>query len=164
MPAPKAKKSRGMKKTVLMKTEESSLTVKPAAGASVESGLDVAALVPVPILVTNSPLRDNSLHSLNPVPAPVNFNFEETLRKISFDLPIAPETNQDYNTEPADREDGVVTSSLSVGGPECDPTSPKASEAIDDECDDTEEYVTLDTSVLALPSSIDTSWAAFPQN
>lgn len=161
IPAPKAKKSRGMKKSVSVKKEEPQKLPEPVSVAS----LDVAALVPVPVIAPNSPLRNNSLHSLKPVPVSINYNFEETVRRISFDLPIAPESNQDDKTETNDRDEEVDHSSMNVRD-EFEPckTSPKPSEAIDDECDDTEEYVTLDTSVLALPSAIDTSWATLSQN
>ena len=164
IPAPKAKKSRGMKKAAQVKKDEPQKQLE----ASVAS-LEVVALVPVPNIAPNSPLRNNSLHSLKPVPVSVNYNFEETLRRISFDLPIAPVSLQDDKAEANDndKDDEVDTSYMNVRD-EFDPceTSPKPSEAIDDECDDTEEYVTLDldTSVLALPSAIDTSWATHSQN
>ena len=160
IPAPKAKKSRGMKKAVSVKKE-----VPQKVPESSVSSLDVAALVPVPIIAPSSPLRNNSLHSLKPVPVSVNYNFEETARRISFDLPIAPEFRQDDKDETNDKDEEVDNCSMNVRD-EFEPckTSPKPSEAIDDECDDTEEYVTLDTSVLALPSAIDTSWATLSQN
>ena len=143
-----------------MEKEERKIERQKPPEPSVSGSLEVAALVPVPVMAPNSPLRNNSLHSLNPVPVSVNYNLEETLRRISFDLPIAPESHQDKKTEPNDTDDGMNVRD------EFDPceTSPKPSEAIDDECDDTEEYVTLDTSILALPSTIDTSWATPSHN
>jgi len=47
-----------------------------------------------------------------------------------------------------------VLTDLPAPDPEPGDTSPKPSEAIDDECD----FVTLDSSVYALPSSFETSW------
>ena len=89
--------------------------------------------VPGPVLVThsNSPMRqENSLHNLTNTN---NIDLHFDLDKISFDLPIYTDDGQDdFYCE----------------------TSPKPSEAIDDE----DDFVTLDTSVLALPSSIQTVW------
>ena len=139
---------------------------KPKTPEASVASLDVAALVPVSAIVPNSPLRNSSLHSLKPVS--VDFNFDETLRRISFDLPIAyntsqhPDTrHQDDKADNNDKEDEGMNVRDEFDSCE---TSPKPSEAIDDECDDAEEYVTLDTSVLALPSAIDTSWATYSQN
>ena len=101
--------------------------------ATVEEEEDDDILLPVPVpgpvLVThsNSPLRqEDSLHNLT---NNIDLNFD--LDKICFDLPVYTDNN-DFDCE----------------------TSPKPSEAIDDE----DDYVTLDTSVLALPSSIQTVW------
>lgn len=152
IPAPKAKKSRGLVK-------KAGPVKKPKTPEAAVASLDVAALVPLPHIVPNSPLRNSSLHSLKPVS--VDFNFDETLRRISFDLPIASDSHQDNKEDPNDKEDEVMN--VRDEFDTCE-TSPKPSEAIDDECDDTEEYVTLDTSVLALPSAIDTSWATYSQN
>ena len=132
---------------------------KPKTPEAAVASLDVAALVPLPHIVPNSPLRNSSLHSLKPVS--VDFNFDETLRRISFNLPIASDSHQDNKEDPNDKEDEGMN--VRDEFDTCE-TSPKPSEAIDDECDDTEEYVTLDTSVLALPSAIDTSWATYSQN
>ena len=113
-----------------------------------EDGLqDVAALVPVPVQVTNSPLRDNSLHSLNHVPS-LNFDLDNTFRSINL---LQPLSNITVSTDPTEFSDLLDADTTDV----CE-TSPKPSEAIDDEYDDADEYVTLDTSVLALPSAFET--------
>ena len=76
-------------------------------------------------------------------------------------VPVTPATDQedtvDWDLETITSFDLLpvhVLTDLPAPDPEPGDTSPKPSEAIDDECD----FVTLDSSVYALPSSIETSW------
>jgi len=112
---------------------------------------DVPALVPVPGHVTNSPLRDNMLHSLNnatpTVPDGISYDLDKTLATISLEIPPISSESSFYAFN--DTNVNVSSSEISY---QCE-TSPKPSEAIDDEYD----YVTLDSSAYALPSSFDTS-------
>ena len=106
-------------------------------------------LVPVPVAMSNSPAREYSLQSLNEVPHNFDLDFDSTLQSISLEVPV------NINIPPV-----VATKSASTFEHEFFETkfdqheiSPKPSEAIDDEYD----YVTLDSSVFALPTSIETS-------
>jgi len=148
IPAPKARKSSGR----IRKQDDGEDDVHDVPDSAMvdvgEDGLqDVAALVPVPVQVTNSPLRDNSLHSLNHVPS-LNFDLDNTFRSINL---LQPLSNITVSTDPTEFSDLLDADATDV----CE-TSPKPSEAIDDEYDDADEYVTLDTSVLALPSAFET--------
>ena len=117
-------------------------------------------LVPVPAAVINSPLRDKTLISLNDT----HYDLDRTLASLSFDLPISSDT---VSTAPVSTNDTVSTNLLpsltAAAASETDTdltryeTSPKPSEAIDDEFDDEGDYVTLDCSNYALPSAIVTS-------
>ena len=69
-------------------------SVKDEDGASVQdSDSDllgaVEALIPVPVLITNSPLRGNCLQSLNEVPDSYDIDLESTLKTIKFELPTS---------------------------------------------------------------------------
>ena len=100
-------------------------------------------LVPVPTPVINSPLRDKTLISLNDS----HYDLDTTLATINFDLPISTASKN------------VSSNLLPCLTTESDPdltryeTSPKPSEAIDEECD----YVTVDCTNYALPAAIVTS-------
>ena len=162
-PAPKAKKSLSVetgRKSTRMKDEEE--------GDGGQSDLlgRVEALIPVPVLITNSPLRGNSLHSLNEVPHSYDIDLDSTLQTFKFDLP--PSSDTDLSLPPAniviasptgaDHLDNHLDQnnfSNELREPELElyETSPKPSDAIDEEYD----YVTVDSSVLALPSSFETS-------
>ena len=122
----------------------------------------VEALIPVPVIITNSPLRGNSLHSLNEVPHSYDIDLDSTLQTFKFDL--AP-TDTDLSLPPAnivivtpaatdhvDNEQNNFSNELREPELEMFETSPKPSDAIDDE----DDYVTVDSSVLALPSSFET--------
>ena len=123
----------------------------------------VPALVPVPhLMVTNSPLRDSSLQSLDPAPV---YDLDSSLHNLSSSLilhhqPLAvsssdltqPLSNITVTTAPTEFSDLLDPSdSADI----CE-TSPKPSEAIDDAYDDEYDYVTVDCSVHALPSSFET--------
>lgn len=157
-PAPKAKKSLSVetgRQSTRMKDEEE--------GDGGQSDLlgRVEALIPVPVLITNSPLRGNSLHSLNEVPHSYDIDLDSTLQTFKFDLPPSdtdlslPPANI-VIVSPADQADNDHNNfSNELREPELEmfETSPKPSDAIDEEHD----YVTVDSSVLALPSSFETS-------
>ena len=127
----------------------------------------VEALIPVPVLITNSPLRGNCLHSLNEVPQSYDIDLESTLQTFKFDL---PPSDTDLSLPPAnivimspaaatdhlDNDQNNFANELREPELEMFETSPKPSDAIDEEYD----YVTLDSSVLALPSSFETSSSA----
>lgn len=128
-PSPKAKKS-----------------VKLDNSLGQETNVLGQVLVPVPVAMSNSPAREYSLQSLNEVPHNFNVDFDSTLQSISLEVPV------NINIPPV-----VATKSASNFEHEFEfdqhEISPKPSEAIDDEYD----YVTLDSSVFALPTSIETS-------
>ena len=122
-------------------------------GIGQESNVLGQVLVPVPVAMSNSPAREYSLQSLNEVPHNFDVDFDSTLQSISFEVPV------NINIPPV-----VATKSASNFEHELFETeldqheiSPKPSEAIDDEYD----YVTLDSSVFALPTSIETSIESF---
>ena len=160
-PAPKAKKS------VQTGRKSPSVTVEDSRGQDSDSDLlgAVEALLPVPILITNSPLRGNCLQSLNEVPDSLDIDLDSTLQTIKFQLQTSdtalslPPAN--FVIVPQSASDDVDNdqnnSSYELREPELElfETSPKPSDAIDDEYD----YVTVDSSVLALPSSFETSSA-----
>ena len=126
----------------------------------------VQALIPVPVLITNSPLRGNCLHSLNEAPHPhlsYDIDLDSTLQTLKFDL---PPSDTDLSLPPAnivivsqaapdhvDNDHSHFSNELREPELEMFETSPKPSDAIDEEYD----YVTVDSSVLALPSSFETS-------
>ena len=123
----------------------------------------VEALIPVPVIITNSPLRGNCLHSLNEVPHSYDIDLDSTLQTFKFDL---PPTDTDLSLPPAnivivpeaatdhlDNDHNNFSHELREPELEMFETSPKPSDAIDEEHD----YVTVDSSVLALPSSFETS-------
>ena len=159
-PAPKAKKSLSVetgRKSTRMKDEEE------ADGGQSDLLGRVEALSPVPVIITNSPLRGNCLHSLNEVPHSYDIDLESTLQTFKFDL---PPSDTDLSLPPAnivivspaaadhlDHEQNNFSNELREPELEMFETSPKPSDAIDEEYD----YVTVDSSVLALPSSFETS-------
>ena len=106
-------------------------------------------LVPVPVAMTNSPAREYSLQSLNEVPHNFDVDFESTLQSINLDVPVV------INIPPMSATNYVshAENELSEKKSNQHDISPKPSEAIDDEHD----YVTLDSSFFALPSSIETT-------
>lgn len=123
----------------------------------------VQALIPVPVLMTHSPLRGNCLQSLNEVPDSYDIDLDSTLQTIKFDLLTSdtaltlPPANfvivPQSATDDADNDQNNVSNELREPDFEMFETSPKPSDAIDDE----DDYVTVDSSVLALPSSFETS-------
>ena len=124
----------------------------------------VEALIPVPVLITNSPLRGNCLQSLNEVPhSSYDIDLDSTLQTFTFAL---PPSDTDLSLPPAnivivsqadadhvDNDHNNFSNELREPELEMFETSPKPSDAIDEEHD----YVTVDSSVLALPSSFETS-------
>ena len=162
IPAPKAKKSLSVatgRKSTRLKDEEE--------GDGGQSDLlgKVQALIPVPVLITNSPLRGNCLQSLNEVPhSSYDIDLESTLQTFKFTLPPSdtdlslPPANivivsEAPTTDPVDNDHNNFSNELREPELEMFETSPKPSDAIDEEYD----YVTVDSSVLALPSSFETS-------
>lgn len=120
----------------------------------------VPALVPVPhLLVTNSPLRDSSLQSLDPVPV---YDLDSSLHSLSSSLILHHQPMASNLSQPL--SDISVTTHRTEFSDLLDPsdsvdiceTSPKPSEAIDDAFDDEYDYVTVDSSVHPLPSSFET--------
>ena len=91
---------------------------------------------------TPAPADIKGVVDLTPVPVTPATEQEDT---VDWDL----ETITSFDLPPVH-----VLTDLPAPDPEPGDTSPKPSEAIDDECD----FVTLDSSVYALPSSIETSW------
>ena len=113
-------------------------------------------LVPVPVAMTNSPAREYSLQSLNEVPHNFDVDFDSTLQSLNFDVPVNINIPQIIATKTVSN----FTASNSESKLDGHEISPKPSEAIDDEYD----YVTLDSSVFALPTSIETSIESFVKN
>ena len=162
-PAPKAKKS--------VETGRKSPSVRVEDGDSRGHDSDsdllgaVEALIPVPILVTNSPLRGNCLQSLNEVPDSYDIDLDSTLQTIKFQLQTSDTTLSlppanfvivpQSASDDVDNDQNNYSNELREPELEMFETSPKPSDAIDDEYD----YVTVDSSVLALPSSFETSAA-----
>ena len=106
-------------------------------------------LVPVPVAMSNSPAREYSLQSLNEVPHNFDVDFDSTLHSISLDAPVSINIPPVVATKTACNFDNERFET----GFDQHEISPKPSEAIDNEYD----YVTLDSSVFALPTSIETS-------
>jgi hypothetical protein len=122
-------------------------------GIGQESNVLGQVLVPVPVAMSNSPAREYSLQSLNEVPHNFDVDFDSTLQSISFEAPVNVNIPPIVATKSASNFDHEFYEN------ELDQheISPKPSEAIDDEYD----YVTLDSSVFALPTSIETSIESF---
>jgi len=116
-----------------------------------ESNVLGQVLVPVPVAMSNSPAREYSLQSLNEVPHNFDVDFDSTLQSISFEAPV------NINIPPIVATKSASNSEFFEKELDQHEISPKPSEAIDDEYD----YVTLDSSVFALPTSIETSIESF---